>query len=135
MWNLNFAFRLRRLLGLGVRAEAIRILLTVRAPRLSTGVITAAAGFAQRNVREGLAQLHEAGVIDVVRVSDDRHYAIRPADWATLLRLPSTPNLPLHYDWIPAYRALTRILNWLQQPLGAVITMTQTAIRNVRNNP
>lgn len=113
---ISFAFRLRRLLGLGVRAEAIRVLLTIRAPRLSTGVITAAAGFAQRNVREGLAQLHESGVIDVVRVSDDRHYSVRPADWATLLRLPTTPDLPLHYDWIPAYRALTRILHWLQQP-------------------
>lgn len=113
---INFAFRLRRLLGIGVRAEVVRVLLTIRAPRLSSGVITAAAGFAQRNVREGLAQLHEAGVIDVVRVSDDRHYSIHDADWATLLRLPSTPALPFHYDWIPTYRALTRILRWLQQP-------------------
>jgi hypothetical protein len=113
---INFAFRLRRLLGLGVRAEAIRTLLTIRAPRLSSGVIHANAAFAQRNVRDGLAQLHEAGVIDVVRVSDDRHYAIRHADWATLLRLPSTPGLPFHYDWIPAYRALTQIHRWLQQP-------------------
>jgi hypothetical protein len=113
---INFAFRLRRLLGLGVRAEAIRTLLTIRAPRLSSGVIHANAAFAQRNVREGLAQLHEAGVIDLVRIADDRHYSIRHADWATLLRLPSAPDLPLHYDWIPAYRALSRILNWLQQP-------------------
>lgn len=113
---INFAFRLRRLLGIGVRAEAVRTLLTVRAPRLSSRVIDASSGFAQRNVREGLAQLQDAGVIDVVRVSDDRHYSIRDADWATLLRLPSTPDLPLHYDWIPAYRALTRILRWLQEP-------------------
>jgi hypothetical protein len=113
---INFAFRLRRLLGLGVRAEVIRTLLTIRAPRLSSGVIHANAAFAQRNVREGLAQLHEAEVIDLVRVSDDRHYAIHHADWATLLRLPSTPDLPLHYDWIPAYRALTQIHRWLQQP-------------------
>jgi hypothetical protein len=113
---INFAFRIRRLLGLGVRAEAIRTLLTIRAPRLSSGVIHANAAFAQRNVREGLIQLHDAGVIDVVRVADDRHYSIRHADWATLLRLPSAPDLPFHYDWIPAYRALTRIYGWLQQP-------------------
>lgn len=113
---IAFAFRLRRLLGLGVRAEVVRVLLTVRAPRLPGGVISANVGFAQRNVREGLAQLHEAGVIDVVRVSDDRHYSIRWDDWAALLRLPSAPDLPLHYDWIPAYRALTQILRWLQQP-------------------
>jgi len=112
---IAFAFRLRRLLGVGVRAEVVRVLLTVRAPRLPGGVISANVGFAQRNVREGLAQLHEAGVIDVVRVSDDRHYAIHHADWAALLRLPSASDLPLHYDWIPAYRALTRILDWLRQ--------------------
>jgi hypothetical protein len=113
---IAFAFRLRRLLGVGVRAEAVRILLTVRAPRLAGGVISANAGFAQRNVREGLTQLHEAGVIDVVRVSDDRHYSIHHAAWATLLRLPRASDLPFHYDWIPAYRALTQILDWLRQP-------------------
>lgn len=113
---ISFAFRLRRLLGVGVRAEVMRALLTIRAPRLSGKVITASAGFAQRNVREGLTQLHEAGVVDVVHVSDDRYYSARTSDWATLLGLPTTPDLPLHYDWIPAYRALTQILRWLQQP-------------------
>lgn len=113
---ISFAFRLRRLLGVGVRAEVMRTLLTIRAPRLSGGVITASAGFAQRNVREGLAQLHEAGVVDIVHVSDDRHYSARARDWAALLGLETTPDLPLHYDWIPAYRALTQILRWLQHP-------------------
>ncbi|HST56231.1 MAG TPA: hypothetical protein VLJ42_10130 [Solirubrobacteraceae bacterium] len=93
----------------------IRVLLTIRAPRLSSGVINAAAGFAQRNVREGLSHLHEAGVIDVVHVSDNRYYSISPADWVAPLRLRSAPDLPFHFDWIPAYRALTGILRWLQQ--------------------
>ena len=108
---ISFAFRLRKLLGVGVRAEVVRTLLTIRAPRLSGSAIIASAGFAQRNVREGLAQLHDAGVVDAVQVADQRHYAIGLSDWATLLRMP-TPALPLHYDWIPAYRALTRILAW-----------------------
>jgi hypothetical protein len=113
---INFAFRLRRLLGVGVRAEVMRTLLTIRAPRFSGKVITASAGFAQRNVREGLTQLHEAGVIDMVQVADDRHYSARTSHWATLLGLPTDRDLPQHYDWIPAYRALTQILRWLQQP-------------------
>jgi hypothetical protein len=113
---ISFAFRLRRLLGVGVRAEVVRALLTIRAPRLSGKVITASAAFAQRNVREGLTQLHEAGVIDIADVADDRLYSIRQEDWAALLRFPTTPGLPFHYDWIPAYRALTRIARWLQQP-------------------
>lgn len=113
---ISFAFRLRRLLGVGVRAEVVRTLLTIRAPRLSGGIISASSGFAQRNVREGLAQLHEAGVTDVVRVADERYFSIEFQDWATLLRLGSASNLPLHYDWIPMYRALTQTTRWLQQP-------------------
>jgi hypothetical protein len=113
---ISFAFRLRRLLGVGVRAEVIRTLLTIRAARVSGKVITASAAFAQRNVREGLAQLLEAGVVEVVEISDDRLYSVRPADWASLLGMPAAPSLPLFYDWIPTYRALTRIVRWLQQP-------------------
>jgi hypothetical protein len=113
---IGFAFRLRRLLGVGVRAEVIRTLLTIRAARLSGKVITASAAFAQRNVREGLAQLVEAGVVDVVEISDDRYYSVRHTDWASLLGLSGAPDLPFHYDWIPTYRALTRIVRWLQQP-------------------
>ena len=111
-----FAFRLRRLLGVGVRAEVIRALLTIRAPRLSGKVIAASAGFAQRNVREGLTHLFEAGVVQVVNIADDRHYATDSPDWSALLGLASARDLPVHYDWIPAYRALTRIYRWLQQP-------------------
>lgn len=113
---ISFAFRLRRLLGVGVRAEVIRALLTIRAPRLSGSVIAASAGFEQRNVREGLLQLSEAAVIDVVRVADERHYSIAFQDWATLLRLGEASSLPFHHDWIPTYRALTQITRWLQQP-------------------
>lgn len=113
---ISFAFRLRRLLGVGVRAEVMRTLLTIRSPRLSGKVITASAAFAQRNVREGLAQLYEAGVVATVDVADDRHYSVRSKDWAALLGLSNAPDLPLHYDWIPAYRALTQFARWLKQP-------------------
>ncbi len=97
---ISFALRLRRLLGVGVRAEVVRTLLTIRADRLSGRVITASAGFAQRNVREGLTQLHEAGVITVAELSDDRYYSTSTARWAALLGLASAPDLPFHYDWI-----------------------------------
>jgi hypothetical protein len=113
---ISFAVRLRRLLGVGVRAEVIRALLTIRATRVSGKVITASAAFAQRNVREGLTQLLEAGVVNVVDIADDRYYSVRHGDWATLFGLPAAPDLPLHFDWIPAYRTLTRIVRWLEQP-------------------
>jgi hypothetical protein len=112
---ISFAFRLRRLLGLGVRAEVIRALLTIRASHVSGRTITASAAFAQRNVREGLTHLLEAGVIEVAEVADDRQYSVRHAEWAALLGLPAAPALPLHFDWIATYRALTAIVRWLQQ--------------------
>jgi hypothetical protein len=113
---IAFAFRLRRLLGVGVRAEVMRALLTIHADWVSGRIIAASAGFAQRNVREGLTQLQEAGVIDVRTVSDDRQYSRSYDDWAALLRIHPVSELPLYYDWIPAYRALTRILRFLQTP-------------------
>ena len=113
---IAFALRLRRLLGVGARAEVVRTLLTIRAPWLSGRVITASAGFAQRNVREALSQLNEAGVVDVIDVAGDRHFSVRFGQWAALLGMGSAADLPFHYDWIPAYRALTRILRWVQQP-------------------
>jgi hypothetical protein len=112
---ISFAFRLRRLLGVGVRAEVIRALLTIRAPRVSGRTITASAAFAQRNVREGLTHLLEAGVIEVAEIASDRQYSVGHAEWAALLGLPAAPALPLHFDWIETYRALTAIVRWLQQ--------------------
>jgi hypothetical protein len=114
---ISFAFRLRRLLGVGVRAEAVRALLTIRAPRLAGAVVAASAGFDQRNVREGLSQLHEAGVVTLTTLADERYYSIDHSTWAALLALDGgAPSLPFHYDWIQTYRALTKIVRWLQQP-------------------
>jgi hypothetical protein len=113
---ISFALRLRRLLGVGVRAEVVRTLLTIRARRISGGVITASAAFAQRNVREGLAQLHDAGVTTVIEVSGDRYYTINHEDWAKLLQLGSASELPFHHDWIPGFRALTSLAHWLERP-------------------
>jgi hypothetical protein len=50
---INFAFRLRQLLGIGARAEAARFLLTVHAPSVTAQVVTESAGFAKRNEENG----------------------------------------------------------------------------------
>ncbi|MDA0168443.1 hypothetical protein OJ998_05030 [Solirubrobacter taibaiensis] len=112
---IAFALLLRRLLGVGARAEVIRVLLTIRAPRLSSRVISASAGFAQRNVREALAQLLEAGVVSRVDVADERFYTADQTAWAALLGM-TAPELPFHEDWIPGLRALTAIGRWVQRP-------------------
>jgi hypothetical protein len=110
---IAFAFRLRRLLGMGVRAELVRALLTVDAPRVSPGVLYASAGFTRQNVRESLQQLAEADVLRATRLGSDEFYALSRTDWAQLL---GEHELPLHQDWIQTLGPLRLILRWLRRP-------------------
>jgi hypothetical protein len=109
---IAFALRLRRLLGVGVRAELVRALLTVDAPRVSAGVLNASAGFTRQNVRESLQQLAAADVLRTTRLGTDQFFALRRDDWAQLLGL-SEHGLPLHRDWIQTLGPLRLILRWL----------------------
>lgn len=108
-----FAFRLRQMLGLGARAEVVRFLLTVDAPRVTAGVVSEAAGYAKRNVHEALTSLAAAGVIDVVIVGNEQRYGIDKAKWAGLLDLDGS-GLPEHRDWPQLLRATARLIRWLQ---------------------
>jgi hypothetical protein len=112
---IAFAFRLRRLLGMGVRAELVRALLTIDAPRVSAGVLYASAGFTRQNVRESLHQLAEADVLDAASAGSEQFFALRRADWAQLLGA-GEDELPLHQDWIQTLGPLRLILRWLRKP-------------------
>lgn len=111
---IAFAFRLRRLLGMGVRAEIVRALLTVDAPRVSAGVLYASAGFTRQNVRESLHQLAEADVLQATRLRSDQFFALRRTDWAQLLGIRDD-DLPLHKEWIQTLGPLRLILRWLRR--------------------
>lgn len=111
---VSLAFRLRRHFGLGVRAEVVRVLLTIDAPRVRGRVLTTAAGFADRNVRDALAQLADAGTVQVVIVGGERHYAIDKAAWEGLLHVDEDRRAR-HYDWVQALRAATAIVRWLRR--------------------
>lgn len=110
---INFAFRLRQILGLGARAEVVRFLLTVSAPSATAQVITASAGYAKRNVHEALTALHSADVIEAVTVGNEQRYGIDRERWATLLGL-TTDGLPIERDWPQLFHALRRLDRWLE---------------------
>lgn len=118
---ISFAFRLRRLVGIGAKAEVLRALLTIRAPRLQTKLIATSAAYAPRNVREALSQLVDAGVVDVVVFDGERQYTAPTARWAPLLGL-EPPSLPFHFDWIGMFRALKAMLRWSQEPFHAELS-------------
>jgi DNA-binding transcriptional ArsR family regulator len=107
-----FAFRSRHLLGVSARAEAVRILLGVEAPRVTTQAVAASAGYSKRNVHEALAALQAAGVVDVVRLGNEQRFGVPRERWAELLALP-TDELPQHRDWPVVFYALRMILRWL----------------------
>jgi hypothetical protein len=73
---INFAFRLRQILGVGARAEVSRVLLTTDATRATARVIAESAGYAKRNIQEALTVLHSAGVIDAVTVGNEQRFSI-----------------------------------------------------------
>ena len=110
---IAFAFRLRRLLGVGVRAELVRALLTIDAPRVTAGVLQASVGFTRQNVREGLRQLAEADVLATTTVGSEQLFALRRTDWERLL---DEEQLPRHVDWIQTLGPLRLILRWLRSP-------------------
>jgi hypothetical protein len=109
---INFAFRLRQLLGVGARAEAARFLLTVRAASVTAQVVTESAGYAKRNIHEALAALHWAGVIDAVTVGNEQRYRIDRERWGTLLGLPAD-GLPTERPWPQLLHALRVLLRWV----------------------
>jgi hypothetical protein len=115
MAPINLAFRLRQILGVGVRAEAVRVLLTTDAPRVNAQTLARSTGYAKRNVHEALTGLSTAGVVSAFTVNGEQRYkAGRPA-WAALLGCPPD-ELPSDRDWPQLLGALRRIFRWSSQP-------------------
>jgi hypothetical protein len=112
---INLAFRLRQILGVGIRAEVVRILLGIGAPRVTAQVLAHTSGYAKRNVHDALAGLGAAGVISVVTVSGERRYTADRDAWAALLHCDPT-ELPIHRDWRELFAVLRRILRFTAQP-------------------
>lgn len=112
---INLAYRLRQILGVGIRAEVVRILLATEAPWINAQTLAHSTGYAKRNVHDALASLSTAGVVASLTVGAEQRYtADRPA-WAALLGC-QPDELPTHRDWPQLLGALRRILRWSTQP-------------------
>jgi hypothetical protein len=110
---INFAFRLRLLLGIGARAEATRVLLTIGVPRVNVQALAASTAYTKRNVQEAVASLTAAGVLFSFEVGNEQRFSIPLDRWAQLLELD---ELPSHKDWPQLFAAYRRILRWLADP-------------------
>lgn len=112
---INFAFRLRRLLGVGARSEAVRYMLTANADAATVADVAGAAAYTKRNVHEALSSLHAAGAATLASSGGDQRFAVDRSRWAYLLDLEPR-ELPIYRDWPTLLGALRRILRWLSRP-------------------
>jgi len=110
---INFAFRVRSLLGVGARAEVVRTLLTVEAPEMSLQVIALSSGFAKRNVQEAANALRAGGFASARLVGNEQQFRIAREPWLDLLGLD---RFPVHEDWPQLFRAFRVLLRWLRDP-------------------
>ncbi|HWN72686.1 MAG TPA: hypothetical protein VNN15_02635 [Solirubrobacterales bacterium] len=110
---INFAFRLRSLLGVGARAEVVRTLLTVEAPEMSLQAIALSSGFAKRNVQEAANALRAGGFASSRMIGNEQQFKMPREPWLALLELK---RLPLHEDWPQLFRAFRLLLRWLRDP-------------------
>lgn len=110
---INFAFRLRGLCGIGARAEALRILLGAEGSWLSAQDLSNSAGYAKRNVQEGLTALLDAGIIDSTQVGNQKRFSIGVAPWLDLFELDQVPT---HIAWRHLFDIYRQLLRWMRAP-------------------
>lgn len=107
---INFAFRLRQLMGLNARSEVVRYLLTAPTPA-DASTITRSAGFARRNVRQALLSLQDAGVVSQ---RGKRRFSVDREGWTHLLRIEHD-ELPAYQAWPQILGGLRKAARWLQR--------------------
>jgi len=110
---INFALRLRGLLGVGARAEVVRVLLTVDAPRMSLQAIAESSGYAKRNVYEAASSLRDSGLAISTTLGNELRFEVPPEPWLELL---GVRRLPVHVDWVQRFSAYRVLLRWLRDP-------------------
>lgn len=112
---INLAFRLRRLFGIGSRAEIVRFLLTSQLPGAETEVVRRASGYARSNVRDVADALVAAGVAGSYTrgAGGDRFYRVDVDRWRSFLELD---QIPQHRDWPQLFAALRLLRRWLGRP-------------------
>lgn len=115
MAPINLAFRLRQILGVGVRAEVVRVLLTLDAPRVTAQALAQSTGYAKRNVHDALSALVNAGVASSVTVGSEQRYAAELPAWAGLLHV-EIDGFPEHREWPYLLGAMRRLMRWLERP-------------------
>jgi hypothetical protein len=108
---INLAFRLRAILGVGIRAEVVRVLLCTDAPQVTASALARSSVYAKRNVHDALTGLVDAGVVSAFTVGGEQRYTIDKPAWGALLGVASG-GMPRHKEWPQLLGVLRTILRW-----------------------
>lgn len=129
---INFAFRLRAILGVSIRAEVVRVMLTSRPSPATAQMLSRAVGYSKRNVHDALSGLSSARVLTSFMIDGEQRYAIHHDIWAALLQRDPTA-LPVHRDWPQLFGTLRLIVRWRteQEQLRASEYMKQSSTRQL----
>jgi hypothetical protein len=115
---INFAFRLRLLLGVGVRAEVIRVLLATDRPWMNAQTLARSTAYAKRNVQEAAGSLASAGFVHSHRIGNEDLFEARDM-WRDFLDVDRLPDFK---DWPQIFRFFRRLLRWLVDPANQVLS-------------
>jgi hypothetical protein len=115
---INFAFRLRLLFGVSVRAEVIRLLLTIPPgprvnARVGAQVLAMSSAYTKRNVQEAVGSLVAAGMATAWTLGNENRFELAREDWQPFLHLREFPR---HAEWPQLFRVFRLIMRWLVDP-------------------
>jgi hypothetical protein len=109
---INFAFRLRLLLGVSVRAEVARALLTTDTPWMNAQELARSTAYTKRNVQEAAGSLASAGFVHSHLIGNENQFEARDM-WRKFLDVDPLPNFE---PWPQIFRVFRRLLRWLVGP-------------------
>lgn len=104
--------RVRAFVGLGARAEVLRLFATHVQERLAVAEIAAQIGYSKRNTAEALDGLELAGLLSPLRVRNRLEYTVADADRLLALVEPRPRWVP---SWVPIVKAIVGISEFLQK--------------------
>jgi len=118
----SFAFLLRAVLGIGARAEVVRVLMGTGGQSIGLRRLTEGAAVSRRQVRRVLSDLQELGLVHPDEFPHEKRFYIEVARWSDLLKLRNGAA-PEFVPW-PAYLpACTEVIEWLNglpETLGGI---------------
>lgn len=104
--------RVRAFVGLGARAEVVRLFATQLHERLAVAEIAAQIGYSKRNTAEALDGLELAGLLSPLRVRNRLEYSVSDSDRLTALVDPRPRWVPA---WLSIVSVVIRVHEFLQR--------------------